>query len=94
MHQDRGSRKHSDDTGPAAMQDGDRFPESAGWRLMSQLCGGGYSLDHNVHNTRGHEGSTVLVILNGLRLLPLRESNGYGLIATFRQPSRREPKTS
>jgi hypothetical protein len=43
------------------MQDGDRFPESAGWRLMSQLWDGD-SLDHNVYNTAGPEGSTVVIV--------------------------------
>ena len=61
MYQNRDSRKYSNDAGPAAMQDSDRFPESVGWRLMSQLWGSN-RLNHHVHNTRGHEGSIVLVV--------------------------------
>jgi hypothetical protein len=38
MNQDRSTRKQSDDTGPATMQKGDRFPKSAAWRLMPQRC--------------------------------------------------------
>jgi hypothetical protein len=34
MHQDRRSREESDDAGPATMENGDRFPKPAGWRLM------------------------------------------------------------
>ncbi len=49
MHQDRGSRKHGDDAGPAAMEDGDRFPKSAGWRLMSQLWRGNTLGDHGYY---------------------------------------------
>jgi hypothetical protein len=42
---------------------------------MSQLWGD-ITLHHHVHNTPGREGSTVLVILNGLRLLRSYESSG------------------
>ena len=49
MHQDRSSRKHGDDAGPAAMEDGDRFPKSAGWRLMSQLWRGNTLGDHGYY---------------------------------------------
>jgi len=61
MHQDRDSRKHSDHGGSAAMQDRDRFPESAGWRLMSQLWDGD-SLNHNIYILPVPEGSTVVIV--------------------------------
>jgi len=43
------------------MQDRDRFPESAGWRLMSQLWDGD-SLNHNIYILPVPEGSTVVIV--------------------------------
>ena len=60
--------------GSAAMQDRDRFPGSADWRLMSQL-GERNTLNGRVHNTRGPEGNIALVSLNDLRL-PCRGIHG------------------
>ena len=66
MHENRNSREYRDHACPAAMQDRDRFPESADRRLMSQL-GERNSLNHRVHVTDGHESNIALVILNYLR---------------------------
>jgi len=65
-----------DQAGLAAMQDRDRFPESADWRLMSQL-GERNSPNHRVHNTRGRESQDRAGYSELAALAALRASQSY-----------------